>query len=720
MKELNEKEIREKIRHQLEEELVNRRKTETEDQETTSEKVRINESVLWEEIIKQQIEEEVYGSHSEFFRCINHLDEISWLTSPEIAESYEYYVDESGRFKRFLNRMFSKRYIPKDISEKLKNEMDRYKQELEADAQHRISELKKKVKKEREKPKKNIGELETKILEEETDRFYRKMPGYKKYINHLDEIKWMTNEEFLDQNEYMEEVLTPWKIFYRRSLKTLSVLIPLFLVWYFFIQKPVLEKSFLMITIDQGKANLYINKKLAVGYQPNNPFPLLPGEYAISLVSKEYSITPAMKVVILRPDDTTTVSFKLKPKELENSGIIRIKSTHDDANVFIDNEFQGKILVNSQFILSTGKHLIALEKEDYIITPTEKHVEVNSGDTLDISFRLAQENLTKKSSSKKKNIYFGIIEVNSNINDAVIYLDGKKTQYKTDHVFQRIPFGQHKLKIEKEGYKAYPEEKLIKLEQKNKNIQVNFTLTSLFHMVRINTSPVKGNIFIDGEKVGTGLARISLPLGKHTIHFGAVKHHKTPEPKEIVIDDNSETEFYFTYQRDFYIKFLPNKVLPDVTSGSINTGYLNEKGLFVRSKSPGPDIIDIDSEKSKAWSIGYAYQYRNPPGSDAIEVNFMIPENIDLSSSINLRLYIYNSGKNYPLAVGGKPSYQIMINNRIYKKNLIARTKQSELNNSKYEEFLINHMLRKGFNKIRISTNDNTTAFLTLWKVVIQ
>ncbi len=720
MTELNEKELRGKIRHQLEEELERRRKPETESQDAHADKVRINESVLWEEIIKQQIEEEVYGTHSEFQRCLNHLGEIRWLTAPEIAESYEYYIDESNRLKRFFNRLSVKRSVPKSISEKLKNTMEIYRQELEDNAQKRIKNFKTLLEEEKKKPKENISDLEKKILEEETDRFYRKMPGYKKYINHLSEAKWMTKEEALNQDEFMEEIRTSWQIFYRRILMGLAILIPLFFIWYFFIQKPDIKKAYLTVTLDKGKADLYINKKVAIGFQPNKPFTLLPEEYAISLVSKEYTITPAMNIINLKPDDSIFVSFKLKPKELKNYGVVRIKSTFDDANIFIDNEFQGALSVNSQFILPTGKHLVSIEKEDYDAIPSEQNIAVNPGDTLDISFRLVSENLTKKSSSRIKKVQLGIVEINSNVNNAFIYLDGKKTNHKTDHVFQRIPFGQHLLRIEKEGYNVYPEEKLIKLGKNNKNIQVNFILTSLFHMVRIHTSPVKGDIFIDDKKVGTGIARVSLPLGKHTVRFGEIENHKPPKPLEIVIGDNSESDFYFTYKRDFYIQFTPNKVIPDVTSGSINMGYLSEKGLFIRSDSRGPDIIDIDNGEIKVWSLGYAFQYRNPPGSDAIELNFNIPTNIDFSYPIKLRLYIYNSGKKYPLAVRGNSSYKIVINNRIYKRNLTARYKQSELNESKYEEFIINNLLHKGYNKLRISTNENTTAFLTLWKVVIQ
>ena len=276
------------------------------------------------------------------------------------------------------------------------------------------------------------------------------------------------------------------------------------------------------------------------------------------------------------------------------------------------------------------------------------------------------------------------------------------------------------ISLQKEGYKIYPEEKVFKLDKKNKNVQVKFTLTSLFHLVRIHTSPVKGDIFVDGKKVGTGLARVSLPVGKHTISFGDVEYYRTPKPREITIGDNNEPDIYVTYNRDFYIEFLPNKVLPDASSGGVNTGYLNENGAFVRSKSPGPDIVEVNNGESSAWSLGYAYQYRNPPGSDAIEFNFNIPRNIDLSSPIKMRLYIYNSGKNYPLAVGGTPAYTILINNQLFKKNVIAKNKESDLSVYKYEEYTINHLLRWGYNKIRISTNENTSAFVTLWKVVIK
>jgi hypothetical protein len=719
MKETNENEIRERIRRQLEEELEKHRNQESQSADSEKRQTRINETAFWEEMIKQHLEEEVYGSHPEFHRCINHLGEIRWLTSLEVAESYEFYLDDRGRLHRFFSRLFKKRNIPKKIPENLKESMQRYKEELELDAQKRIDAVKKSLEEAKPKASDNISEIEKKILKEETDRFYSKLPGYRKYINHLGETKWMTKEEAAAQDEFMEEVLTAQEIFFKRTLKTLAVILPLFLIWFFFFNTPDLGKAYLLVTVDNGTADLYINKKLAVSFHPNEPFQLLPGNYTISLVSKEYDITPPMEIINLTADDTTKVAFQLKRKELENSGLLRIQSAAEDANVFIDNEFQGKIEINSQFVLSAGKHIVAIEKDNFVAIPVERSINIIPNDTVDISFRLVPESKSKKSSSQRS-VSYGIVEVNSNINEALIYLDGKRTPYKTDYVFQRMTMGQHVISLEKEGYKVYPEEKVFKLDKKNKNVQVNFTLTSLFHLVRIHTSPVKGDIIVDGKKVGSGLARVSLPVGKHIISFGNVKYYQTPKAREIIIDNNNEPDIYITYHRNFYIEFTPGNVLPDASSGGINTGYLNENGIFVRSKSPGPDIIEINDGESSAWSLGYAYQYRNPPGSDAIEFNFNIPANIDLSSPVKMRLYIYNSGKNYPLAVGGTPAYTILINNQVYKKNIVVKNKMSELSNYKYEEYLINHMLRRGYNKIRISTNDNTSAFLTLWKVVIK
>ncbi len=719
MKETNEKIIRERIRRQLEEELAKRREKNARDQDSEKRQVSFNESVFWEEMIKQYVEEEVYGSHPEFHRCINHLGEIRWLTSHEIAESFEFYLDDRSGLRRFFTRIFKNKRLPKKIPENLQESMQRYREELELDAQQRIKEFRKKLEEEKPKPADNISELEKRILEEETDRFYSKLPGYKKYINHLGETKWMTKEEAAEQDEFMEVVLTPQQIFFKRALITLAVALPLFLIWFFFLNKPELGKAYLVVSVDNGTADLYINKKLAVAFHPNEPFKLLPGKYMISLVSKEYDIVPAMKIINLTAGDTASVSFKVKRRELENSGLVRIKTASEDANVFIDNEFQGKISVNSQFVLSPGRHTVAIEKDNYIAIPAERLITIAPNDTVDLSFRLTAEEKSRKSVSRRA-VAYGIVEVNSNINDADIYLDGKKTPYKTDYVFQRIPLGQHIISLKKEGYKVYPEEKVFKLDKNNKNLMINFTLTSLFHLIRIHTSPVKGDIFVDGKKVGAGLARVSLPVGEHTLSFGDVRHYKTPKTYTITIADKNDPDIYITYQRDFYVEFSPGKVLPDASSGGINTGYLSDKGMFVRSDSPGPDIINVKNGESKAWSLGYAYQYRNPPGSDAIEFSFNIPANLDISSPVILRLYIYNSGKNYPLAVGGTPSYTILINNQLYKKNVIAVNKESELSNIKYEEYAINHLLRRGYNKIRISTNENTSAFLTLWKVIIK
>ncbi|MBO3801778.1 MAG: PEGA domain-containing protein [Candidatus Brockarchaeota archaeon] len=55
------------------------------------------------------------------------------------------------------------------------------------------------------------------------------------------------------------------------------------------------------------------------------------------------------------------------------------------------------------------------------------------------------------------------------------------------------------------------------------------------HFLEVDTSPVKGDIYIDGEYEGRAPIRRLVPEGKHRISFGYVENFKEPTPVEVEV-----------------------------------------------------------------------------------------------------------------------------------------------------------------------------------------
>ena len=120
------------------------------------------------------------------------------------------------------------------------------------------------------------------------------------------------------------------------------------------------------------------------------------------------------------------------------------------------------------------------------------------------------------------------------------------------------------------------------------------------------------------------------------------------------------------------------------------------------------------------WYLGYTFQYRNPPGSDALLFEFKIPANIDLSQPLNLKIWGYRSGNNYPIVVRGNAYYQVIVNGNTLRDRVLPKYSIKEISNDHFDSFPINEYLRVGKNTIFISTIESTSEEVALWKIAIQ
>lgn len=671
------------------------------------------------QIYRSQMEAEVCARYPEFIKCENHLNEVRWLTVQELQAEQEFYPVEEGFLAR-IRRVFSKpKKLPEPDDEEFRQRLREMKQEIEREVEerrHRYRQFMEQAEKEKQ------FDREQKIYQQEVDRFYKAKPGYKKYRDHIGNTRWMKPEEFENQEEYIEECLTAGQLTIRYLLWGIpAVLVLTFFVYYtVFNDGREVKPGYVVVDSVTEKTQLYIDQQMAPGFSPGQPYAVQPGRHSVSVIVPGYEVVPALHQAEISEADTVRLTFQLNEHSLADFGTVLIRSPFADARIYIDAEFHGETGANQTIPIPAGQHTVVVKKEGFATFPPQMVINLVKGDSVVLNFRFNELKSSRVNTEAELASQVGLISVHSNIKQARIYLDGQDTGFKTDYVLQKIPYGHHSIRLEKPGFTVYPEEKTLLLDRKNKNVRADFTLSSLSRRIQLETSPVAGAIIVDGKELGSGSVTISLPLGQHSLSFGPVKNYRRPKARTLTLSENGPRVFRFEYKSGFQVVFQPGRIQPAGPGFYIYSGYIDENNIFKRNTAAGPDLRSAKSADGQVWNLGYAFQYRNPPGRDALVMYFNLPENLNLLDPIDVKLWIYRSGNNYPLVLAGKPVYRLELNGSIIRREQRPLYAEDELSQDHFETYRLNEFLRRGQNRLRISVTDNTSQFITLWKVVVE
>jgi len=229
-----------------------------------------------------------------------------------------------------------------------------------------------------------------------------------------------------------------------------------------------------------------------------------------------------------------------------------------------------------------------------------------------------------------------------------------------------------------------------------------------------------GKIYLDEKEIGSGSWKGELKPGNYKLRFGDINSYYTPEPTTIRVDEGKVTSFTYTYSPYFSIVFSPIGISPKKETGSIQLGWVNEDNEFHSDPNNAPEILIPEQLGKKAWVLGYAFAYRNPPENDAIVFSFNLPANIDLKNNIWLKMWGYRTDENYPMEFTSVNEIRIIVNNRMIQKDYTLRYSIDESGESQYERFRINNLLQPGKNTIQISTGPLNTTYFALWKIAVE
>jgi hypothetical protein len=666
--------------------------------------------------LREVVEAELFSQHKQFIKCTNHLGESKWLTDTEIEGQHEFYPHQPGFIEKLSKKDQRKRKTKVPKTEAVEQFVQQLREELSADISKRIKNDQEKREQARARRKSKAGQEKERALD---DKSYRAHPDYNLYENHLGERRWLTKDEYETQDEYTIEIVP----LSRKIFSVLKWVFPLIILTvaaaYFFSPDIVNSKvrGYLQVKSNEVRGQLYIDHKLKLGLSLDEPIRLSEGQYRIAYRKAGFESSPPYHLIQIDRPDTTHIFFSLTPLKSEDIAIIYLNSSFPDAKVFIENNYYGLAKDNSKMILKPGKYQIALTKENYTTVPPSTEVSLSKGDSINLSFSFTNRSVTRQRGEDDNH---GLIEVTSNIQDTKIYLDGKYSGYNTDHIFNKIPLGRHIISLKRDGYVIEPKEKSVRLTPLNSHQQANFTLRRASLDVSLQTTPVKGKIFMDGKELASGNWKGGLAPGSYRLRFGDVESYHTPKSQTIEIKEGNSNSFTFKYQPTFTLTFSPLGLSPTNATGNIQMGYVDEDGVFHSDPTNGPEIIRSEEFGEKVWLLAYAFAYRNPPENDAIVFTFNVPSTIDLSQNLWLKMWGYKTDDNYPMEFNDIHEIRIAINNRMIQKDYTPRYSIEEANESKFERFRINNLIRHGTNRLQISTGPVNTTYFALWKITIE
>ena len=667
------------------------------------------------EYLRQKVEDELFSKHYEFIRCSNHLHEFKWLTEYEIDEQHEFYPHQASILEKFSALLPFLRQPKVPDSPEVKEYIKSLRQQTSREIDQRLEQDRLKKEEIINKRKERRASAAKTTLDKS---YYRSNPNYRLYQNHLGETRWMTPQEFESQDEFTLEVIPLSKKITKAALWLVPSIVLLIIVILLLDMNrgPVLGKGYLLVQSNIPQGQIYIDEKLRLGVSLNQPFLLSEGSYRITYRKTGFNSFPPAQNITINIRDTTKVQFVLAADQNDEIAIVRLNSTLPDAKVFVNNDFYGIVQNNPQLSLAPCDYRIALKKENYTTIPPFADISLNKGDSISLPFAFSERTISR---IRKEQIY-GLIEVRSNVPDAKIYLNGSYSGFNTDYIFNKVPLGSYTVSIQLSGFSVEPGEKTVNLTAGSPHQVINFSMRRSELPITFKTVPVKGDIFMDGEKLGSGEWRGVLSPGRYQLTFGTVNYFEPPAATTLSINETSPGEYTFRYLPIYKIEFNPDGILPEKEYGTIQLGYTDEDNVFYSDPKNAPEITKTEGFSQKVWLMGYAFAYRNPPENDAIQFSFNIPSTVDLSRNLWLKMWGYRTDENYPMEFSSVSEIRISVNNRMIQEDYTPEFGIEQGGNSRFEQFRINNLLRHGKNRILISTGPLNTTFFALWKIAIE
>ncbi len=626
---------------------------------------------------------------------VNHLGEVAWLTTEEALNQHEYF-DYEPTTKQKLKYKFAE--SPKISLHHLSEQEKEYRLQIRAYLE-----------------KKYLGEIQP-----ETRKYLPQSFTYPLTERDIEDIH-ISLDTYESLFQWNKKVMLPL---------ILVVCLAIFGVAHA-INKANSYDGSIVIESNLRGAAVYLNgEKRGYADFQKKISNLPPGEYQVELRKIGYASQP-VKVKVSDNKAPAKVYIPLKPLGVKNQGFVSLKAPYPDAKIFVDDEFVGILEDQRMIPLEKGDHNISIEKTGYVTSPKSRWVHIEYGDTVDIEFELLPKyttsgNLTGVSSSKNSHstlpapIGQGMLTVTANTVGAKIYLNGEDTGKESDHVFTGLPFGEYRIRLEKEGYRCVPEEKLVVVSYNSPSVDAQFELVKEYEKVEINVQPQDGEIYINGKLVGKGTFQGELKVGEYELSFGKLPGYNTPKTRTFRVTPNIPVILSTTYFPQIQaIVEVSDDGNMQIKGCDVVAGYTYDDRGFIPNKEVGPEIVYLEKANNYYWKFGFAYPHRTPRGNDALKVTMYLPKDYQPGSRFTLNIYGAISEERYPLSISKKSEVFIKLNGNVlsyyYKPKAIEDVGDVEKTSWDVGEYL-----RPGANVIEISVSDKNNLYYYLKKIELD
>lgn len=318
----------------------------------------------------------------------------------------------------------------------------------------------------------------------------------------------------------------------------------------------------------------------------------------------------------------------------------------------------------------------------------------------------------------------GVVEISSTLLGASIYLNDSLLPEVTPATVTLSP-GTYSIRVTLDGYTADPVEQKMRVIRSSSPQFLFVTLKENLvplRELRIETSPVSGPIYVDSVLVGEGAATMARDLGTYQITYGDLEGFHTPPPVTVAITPtNPRPVVRGTYTRIFRISVQADGENSTTTEGDVRweTGVYAD-GKAKPSPSLGPRIREIPGSQKFGWELAAGDPNRNPVGGDYIEFIFTLPSDVPADAALGLRLYLYRSGRRYPLTMSSTSDLAITVNGRKFLDGYRPTHTVTAADYERYEEWSLQGLLKAGENRIMIRTSDENTLYHHLWKCEVR
>ena len=238
------------------------------------------------------------------------------------------------------------------------------------------------------------------------------------------------------------------------------------------------------------KAKIYLDGK-DVGNTHNIIRSVAPGTHEVEVRMEGYEVWRESVDIEAGKHRALTARLNIE------AGSINIESTPANARIYLDGENVG-ITPETITNLKPGKYKVEVKMDGYEVWHENVKLDIGKHKALTATLQIMK----------------GSISIESEPANAKIFLDGKEFGI-TPAMRRHIDPGKHKVEVMMEGYEVWSKSVNLKV---GKEKLLTATLQIMSCTIRIESTPTKAIIFLDGEYVGTTPDSLrSIAPGTHEI-----------------------------------------------------------------------------------------------------------------------------------------------------------------------------------------------------------